>query len=150
MLLELQREKPTTSGAVLGKLNIDGAFFGHTLENQEYIFPDGKYNLWARTSPTFKTEKLYIDVPGRSNIMFHGGNQKEQSKGCVLVAANREGENISGDLSNKLFQIVDNVAKAGAAVGLKVTTPAKTWAKVAALILGAGAIYFIYRLNKKG
>ena len=150
MLLELQRERPKKSGAVLGKLSIDGDFFGHTLENHQYIFPDGKYSLWARTSPTFKTEKLYIDVPGRTNIMFHGGNQKEQSKGCVLVAADRDGEKISGDLSSKLFKIVDTAARGGSAVGLKVTTPANTYIKLGAVVVGAGLIYLIYKYTKKG
>lgn len=150
MLLELKRELPKKSGAVLSRLFVDGSFFGYGLENKDYMFPDGKYNLWARTSPSFKTEKVYIDVPGRSNIMFHGGNEKEQSRGCVLIAANRDGDTIQGDLSSKLFNVVDSAYKNGEGIGLKVSTPAKTYIAMGAFVLGAGAFYLIYKHTKRG
>ena len=134
MLLELKRELPKKSGAVLSRLYVDGVFFGYGLENKAYIFPDGQYNLWARTSPSFGKNKVYIDVPGRTNIMFHGGNTTENTKGCVLVAANRDGDTIKGDLSDKLFNTVD------------AATPAKRYIAIGVLLtLGAGA----YLLTKK-
>ena len=149
MLLELKRELPKKSGAVLSRLYVDGVFFGYGLENKAYIFPDGNYNLWARTSPTFGKNKVYIDVPGRTNIMFHGGNTTDNTKGCVLVAANRDGETIKGDLSDKLFNTVDAAGRGGEPVGLVVTTPAKRYIAIGLVVaLGTGA-YLLTRKHKK-
>ena len=153
MLLELKRELPKKSGAVPSRLYVDGVFFGYGLENKGYMFPDGKYNLLARTSPSFKSNKVYIDVPGRSNIMFHGGNKAfdgdTDTKGCVLIAANRDGETIKGDLSDKLFNTVDAAGRGGEAVGLVATTPAKRYIAIGVLLaLGAGA-YLLTRKHKK-
>lgn len=149
MLLELKRELPKKSGAVLSRLYVDGVFFGYGLENKAHIFPDGQYNLWARTSPSFGKNKVYIDVPGRTNIMFHGGNTTENTKGCVLVAANRDGETIKGDLSDKLFTTVDAAGRGGEPVGLVATTPAKRYIAIGVLLaLGAGA-YLLTKKHKK-
>ena len=149
MLLELKRELPKKSGAVLSRLYVDGVLFGYGLENKAYIFPDGQYNLWARTSPSFGKNKVYIDVPGRTNIMFHGGNTTENTKGCVLVAANRDGETIKGDLSDKLFTTVDAAGRGGEPVGLVATTPAKRYIAIGLVVaLGAGA-YLLTRKHKK-
>ena len=149
MLLELKRELPKKSGAVPSRLYVDGVFFGYGLENKAYIFPDGQYNLWARTSPSFGKNKVYIDVPGRTNIMFHGGNTTENTKGCVLVAANRDGETIKGDLSDKLFTTVDAAGRGGEPVGLVATTPAKRYIAIGLVVaLGAGA-YLLTRKHKK-
>lgn len=153
MLLELKRELPKKSGAVPSRLYVDGVFFGYGLENKAFMFPDGKYNLWARTSPSFKSNKVYIDVPGRTNIMFHGGNKAydgdTDTKGCVLIAANRDGETIKGDLSDKLFNTVDAAGRGGEAVGLVATTPAKRYIAIGVLLaLGAGA-YLLTKKHKK-
>lgn len=149
MLLELKRELPKKSGAVPSRLYVDGVFFGYGLENKAYIFPDGQYNLWARTSPSFGKNKVYIDVPGRTNIMFHGGNTTENTKGCVLVAANRDGETIKGDLSDKLFTTVDAAGREGEPVGLVATTPAKRYIAIGLIVaLGAGA-YLLTKKHKK-
>ena len=149
MLLELKRELPKKSGAVLSRLYVDGVFFGYGLENKAYIFPDGQYNLWARTSPSFGKNKVYIDVPGRTNIMFHGGNTPDNTKGCVLVAANRDGDTIKGDLSDKLFNTVDAAGRGGEPVGLVATTPAKRYIAIGVLLaLGAGA-YLLTKKHKK-
>lgn len=149
MILELKRELPKKSGAVLSRLYVDGVFFGHGLEYEPYMFPDGNYNLWARTSPSFGKNKVYIDVPGRTNIMFHGGNTTENTKGCVLVASNRDGETIKGDLSDKLFTTVDNAGRGGEPVGLIATTPAKRYIVITFILaVGAGA-YLLTRKHKK-
>ena len=120
MRVELVRDNYGESGAVPSKIYVDGIFFGYGLENAKYIFPEGDYSLYGRYSPTFHDRKVYIDVPGRSNIMFHGGNTHDQTRGCVIVAQDRAGETVSGDLSGVLFDLVDAAAARGEAVGLSV------------------------------
>ena len=57
-----------------------------TLENDEYIIPDGTYELTLTMSPKFGVVlPLLCGVTGRSGIRIHTGTKPEHSKGCVLV-----------------------------------------------------------------
>ncbi len=59
-----------------------------TLENANYIIPDGTYPVSITYSPRFQKNLPLIDkVPGRSGIRIHTGTSPEHSKGCVLVSA---------------------------------------------------------------
>ena len=59
-----------------------------TLENAEYIIPDGTYELQNTMSPKFKKIlPLVCGVPKRSGIRIHTGTKPEHSTGCVLVSA---------------------------------------------------------------
>ena len=64
-----------------------------TLENANYIIPDGTYPVSITYSPRFQKNLPLIDkVPGRSGIRFHRGTKPEHSKGCILVSAVMEQE----------------------------------------------------------
>ena len=57
-----------------------------TLENSEFIIPEGKYELAMTWSPRYKKMMpLVCDVPGRSGIRIHTGTIPEHSKGCILM-----------------------------------------------------------------
>ena len=57
-----------------------------TLENADYIIPEGRYELALTMSPKFGVVlPLLENVPGRSGIRIHTGTKPEHSKGCVLV-----------------------------------------------------------------
>ena len=59
-----------------------------TLENADYIIPDGTYPVSVTYSPRFQKNLPLIDkVPGRSGIRIHTGTRPEHSQGCVLVNA---------------------------------------------------------------
>ena len=59
-----------------------------TLENADYIIPDGTYELQNTMSPKFKKIlPLVCGVPKRSGIRIHTGTRPEHSTGCVLVSA---------------------------------------------------------------
>lgn len=132
MIIQVKRELPK-NGAIRGRVYLDNDFFAYSLESEAHTFPDGKYSLMGRKSPSFKKNKVYIDVPGRSNIMFHGGNTTEDTKGCILVAYNRDGQTIQGDASNDLFKRVDGAYKDGEGVEVHFTTPAKKYILVGGL-----------------
>lgn len=142
MKVELVREKPNQSGALLSRVFVDGSFFGHGLENNLYKIPAGRFDLYGKYSPSLKANKVYIDVPGRSNIMFHGGNNASQTKGCIIIAENRNGESVSGDLSQKLYDIIDAAGRSGQPVGLVVKN-SNTTLFVALGILGAAGLLYI-------
>lgn len=145
MKVELIRDTPKESGALTSRVYVDGSFFGYGLENNFYKFPNGIYNLYGKYSPSFKKNKIYIDVPNRENIMFHGGNSIEDTKGCVIIAAQQNGDNVSGDLSQKFFDVIDAAGRNGDAVGLIVRNDYKRLF----LILGALGILGIYFLSKR-
>ena len=76
--------------AVRGCLHVEGQEIA-TLENAEYIIPNGTYEVRVTWSPRFKRMlPLVMQVPGRSGIRFHRGTRPEHSKGCILVSAAME------------------------------------------------------------
>lgn len=140
MLLEIRRENTIEeTGAIPGRLYVNGIFFAYTLENSAYNIPDGIFSLYDRNSPKFGP-KVHIEVPGRTWILFHGGNLPEDSRGCVLVAANRINESkIQGDQSNILYDVVKTAWKAGENVRLVVYRPLVVFAVCAA----AAGLYYL-------
>ena len=78
--------------AVRGIMRVNGRDIA-TLENAEYIIPEGTYPVSVTFSPRFKRMLPLIgNVPGRSGIRFHRGTKPEHSKGCILVSAAVEQE----------------------------------------------------------
>ena len=58
-----------------------------TLENADFLIPEGIYPLKNTWSPKFKKFMPEIcDVPDRAGIRIHMGTKPEHSKGCVLVS----------------------------------------------------------------
>ncbi len=76
--------------AVRGKMRVNGRDIA-TLENADYIIPEGNYPVSVTFSPRFKRMLPLIgNVPERSGIRIHRGTKPEHSKGCVLVSAAME------------------------------------------------------------
>lgn len=143
MFVELRRENTVKeTGAIPGKLYIDGKFFAYTLENSNYNIPSGFLDLYDRISPKFGT-KVHVEVPGRSFILFHGGNTPEDSKGCILIAANRINESrIQGDQSNTFYDVVKTAWNTGEKVTFVVYRPLTLFAI-------AAAAFGFYLITKK-
>jgi len=77
---------------VYGRMYIEGREIA-TLENADYIIPNGTYEVRVTYSPRFKRMlPLVMQVPERSGIRFHRGTKPEHSKGCILVSAVNEQE----------------------------------------------------------
>lgn len=121
MIVTVAREQAIGS-AIPSKIYVDGAFFCYGLENDGYKIPTGIYSAYGQTSPKFGTNKVYLNVPGRTAILFHGANNAEQLKGCIGVGKNRDGATISGDCSDELFDAVDNAYKNGENIDVKITS----------------------------
>ena len=57
-----------------------------TLENADFIIPDGTYPVERTWSPRFKKFLPEIqNVPERSGIRIHRGTLPEHSQGCILT-----------------------------------------------------------------
>lgn len=148
MRLELVRDAQVEgSKAVPGRLYVDGEFFGYTLENADYIVAPGSWPIFSQVSPSFGKSKIYIEVPGRSGIMFHGGNYAEQSRGCVLLASRRPtADTISGDKSDALAARFAADAPDAAKI-LKITNKQSINTGGAFLLIAgiAAAVYYLSR-----
>lgn len=107
MIVTVKREN-ATNGALLGKVYINGVFFGYSLENENYKIPVGNYNAGLQYSQKFGKKLLFVDVPGRSGILFHNGNTKDDTRGCVIVASERTGETVKNGLAEDLAKIAEN------------------------------------------
>ena len=76
--------------AVRGSMRVNGRDIA-TLENADYIIPEGNYPVSVTFSPRFKRILPLIgNVPSRSGIRIHRGTKPEHSKGCILVSAANE------------------------------------------------------------
>lgn len=76
--------------AVRGSMRVNGRDIA-TLENADYIIPEGNYPVSVTFSPRFKRILPLIgNVPSRSGIRIHRGTKPEHSKGCILVSAAME------------------------------------------------------------
>lgn len=76
-----------TFGAVL----LDGCTFCVSLEPPWYgnqvdvsCIPPGQYHCAPVTSPRFGETYEVMDVPGRSEILFHAGNWARDTRGCIM------------------------------------------------------------------
>lgn len=145
MIIQVKREKEI-NGAIPSRVYLDNSFFGYGLENADYLIPAGKYDVSGKRSEKFGTNKLYLTVPGRSGIMFHGGNTRDDFRGCIGVASKRSGDAIAGDLSSELYDRVNGAANAGEGVAAVVSNQFP-WKRVA--ILAAAGVLVIYIARKK-
>ena len=63
-----------------------GEMLCDTLENSQYLIPEGEYRVDVTHSPKFeRLLPILCSVPGRSGIRIHAGNSYKDSKGCILV-----------------------------------------------------------------
>ena len=60
-----------------------------SLENADYLIPEGTYPVERTWSPKFKKFlPELIDVPNRFGIRIHRGSLPEHSRGCILLDMN--------------------------------------------------------------
>ncbi len=81
-----------TEACSRGVLVIDNKFICMTLErpwldNRPNVscIPPGLYPCRRVNSPHFGETFEVCDVPGRSHILFHGGNKPTDTEGCILT-----------------------------------------------------------------
>lgn len=109
MLIELRRME-FGDDYTIGTMLIDGLMLGHTLEDKDRkleeigigskikgktAIPRGRYEVVMSYSNRFKRiMPEVLGVPGFTAIRIHGGNTHEDTEGCPLLGAVRDGESI--------------------------------------------------------
>ena len=123
VILAVKRE--TLTPCCAGTMEVDGEFFGYTLErpwlnNQRRIsaIPASEYTVTVRFSPRFRRAMLALEaVPARTGILIHGANHWSELAGCLAVAEKRTSpETIQGNLTAVLKQRVDKARASGEVV----------------------------------
>ena len=91
MIITLIRQKPegkAVKGTILLPFYEDADVLVETLENADFLIPEGTYPLSITYSPKFqKRLPLISNVPNREGIRIHRGSLPEHSTGCVLTDA---------------------------------------------------------------
>lgn len=81
------------SRATLGMLKIEGVEHSpiFTLENpqrktlEDCLIPAGEYECEPYSGTKYKDVYKVLDVPGRTDILFHWGNWEKNTLGCILL-----------------------------------------------------------------
>ena len=91
-MIQLTLTRQTKTGkAVKGTLTFplldrEDTFSVPTLENADFLIPDGSYKVEKTWSPKFrKFLPELLEVPDRTGIRIHRGTLPEHSKGCILL-----------------------------------------------------------------
>ena len=91
--ITLNRQK-TSGKAVTGTLTFplltqEEPMTVPSLENADYLIPEGTYQVERTWSPKFKKFlPELIDVPNRSGVRIHRGTLPDHSRGCILLDMN--------------------------------------------------------------
>lgn len=109
MLIEIKRLE-CGDDYTLGTMLVDGLTLGHTLEDTDRrleevgikakikgktAIPRGRYEVVMTYSNRFhKVMPEVLGVPGFTAIRIHGGNTHEDTEGCPLLGAVREGDSV--------------------------------------------------------
>lgn len=109
MLIEIKRYE-FGNHYTIGAMLVDGLTLGHTLEDKdrkieefgpgakikgETAIPRGRYEVILSYSHRFrKVMPEVLGVPGFTGVRIHGGNSHEDTEGCPLLGAVKDGETI--------------------------------------------------------
>jgi len=90
-IVELIRLEESWQGTI-GVVKIDKEVFCFTLEPADRLnapdiscIPSGQYFCQRIKSPKFGETFAITDVPNRTNILWHKGNTKDDTLGCVIL-----------------------------------------------------------------
>lgn len=70
---------------IFGVFKDAGVPFCVTVENNDFVFPDGDYLCRRVNSPKYGNTFEICGIKGRSKILVHWGNWEDNSLGCVII-----------------------------------------------------------------
>lgn len=135
MKIKITRE--TKFPACIGTMEIDGLYFGVTLERpwldnkpRESAIPARIYNVEFTWSDKFGRTMLQVsNVPRRGGIRIHSANHWKQLEGCIAVAKTRTGPET---IRETMVKTLETLCKEAIADGEKITLEIiNAWPEVA-------------------
>lgn len=129
MKIEVIRDT-LTHDASLGKMLVNGSFFGYTCEDKdreletypdrkvmhETAIPRGTYKVVVSFSHHFDRElPELLDVPGFTGVRIHGGNGPADTDGCVLLGRVRTADGCANcaERNTTLMNMIQQAEDAG-------------------------------------
>ena len=92
-IIELVRLEESFRWGTFGVLKFNKEVFCVTLEPPDVLnkpnmssIPAQQYMCWRIVSPTYGETFEVKDVPGRDHVLFHAGNTRKNTKGCIIIA----------------------------------------------------------------
>ena len=92
-IVEIIRLEENFNYGTFGVMRIDKQVFCVTLECPDILnspnissIPSQQYLCQRYHSRKWKETFEVLNVPGRSSVLFHPGNTKKHTKGCILLA----------------------------------------------------------------
>ena len=94
MIVELIRLETSFDHGTIGALRIDKKAFCWTLEPKKHdnlpsvsCIPSGCYQAAKKATPSHGVTYQVLNVPKRTAILFHPGNTKTDTEGCILLGS---------------------------------------------------------------
>lgn len=91
-VLELVRLEENETWGTFGVLKIQKEVFCVTLEPADLLnapnvssIPSQQYLIERHVSPRFGETFRVMNVPGRSDVLFHAGNVSGNTEGCIIL-----------------------------------------------------------------
>lgn len=139
MNIRVCRQPTDPTGATLGKVFIDGAFFGFALEDAirerpgepvaawkiagRTAIPAGRYRVALTFSPRFRRLMPELrNVPGFTGIRIHSGNLPKDTEGCLLLGMSKG--------AGRVLQSVEACAKLQARIQAELARGEATWIEI--------------------
>lgn len=92
MIVELIRLEEDFDYGTFGALKVNKQIYCATLEPADLLnatsvssIPAQQYMCVRHKSPRFGETFMVSNVPGRSHVLFHPGNTKNDTEGCILL-----------------------------------------------------------------
>lgn len=133
----LLARKPSTDGATLGQLFVNGEFAAFTLEDQvrdglkvpgQTAIPAGLYDVQITRSRRFgRNLPQLMGVPGFEGIRIHAGNVAADTSGCILVGLSHAHDSVASSrlaMAELQPRIAGALAK-GERVTIRIVNPPK-------------------------
>lgn len=138
MLIEIIRDEEFQT-KTLGKLFLDGKYFGEVLEDKDRFLennpdakvkgataiPRGTYKVITSVSRRFgRLMPEVLDVPGFTGVRIHGGNDEHDTEGCPLLGQIRLSNNVVANckgINERLLLVLQAAEQRGEDVWLRVS-----------------------------
>tara|TARA_R110001592_G_scaffold26400_2_gene98921 strand:+ start:594 stop:1058 length:465 start_codon:yes stop_codon:yes gene_type:complete len=104
-----------------GQMYLNGIFIGYTLEDEvrgdmykvkdHTAIPSGTYQVVKHDSNKFPKSLKLEDVPDFTGIVIHGGNNEEDTSGCILLGAKKDDNGADSSTISDCYKILKSLSE---------------------------------------
>ena len=104
-----------------GQMYLNGIFIGYTLEDEvrgdmykvknHTAIASGTYQVVKHESKKFPNSIRLEDVPNFTGIVIHGGNNEEDTSGCILLGAKKDDNEADSSTISDCYKILKSLSE---------------------------------------